>query len=139
MISRGAGAAPCLSVTVTMSMDSEEVNNDFNSWDCLGAGLMLGITPAILNFVCNDKEIVSTVIFAGIGVIIAVVVWLVALITRSRLVGVVVNWAGSVLTVLYIAIALFVCFSATSQKEETSTTESAESGAEPAAANDTAS
>lgn len=111
-------------------MDSEQVSNDFNSWDCLGAGLMLGITPAILNFVCNDKDIVSTVIIAGIGVIIALVVWLAALITRSRLVGVLVNWAGGALTVLYIAIALYFCFAASSEKEEAGAEPAAETGTE---------
>lgn len=91
-----------------MSSEPEEINNDFNSWDCFGASLMLGITPAILNFVFNDKEIVSTVILAGIGFLIACVVWLLAVVTRWRLIGVLVNLFGCVLTCLYIGIAVYM-------------------------------
>lgn len=94
--------------TEGMSSEPEEINNDFNSWDCFGASLMLGITPAILNFVFNDKEIVSTVILAGIGFLIACAVWLLAVVTRWRLIGVLVNLFGSVLTCLYIGIAVYM-------------------------------
>lgn len=91
-----------------MSSEPEEINNDFNSWDCFGASLMLGITPAILNFVFNDKEIVSTVILAGIGFLAACAVWLLAVVTRWRLVGVLVNFFGWVLTIIYIGIAVYM-------------------------------
>lgn len=89
-----------------MSSEPEEINNDFNSWDCFGASLMLGITPAILNFVFNDKEIVSTVILAGVGFLAATAVWLLAVVTRWRLIGVLVNFFGWVLTTIYIAFAV---------------------------------
>lgn len=91
-----------------MSSEPEEINNDFNSWDCFGASLMLGITPAILNFVFNDKEIVSTVILAGVGFLAAAVVWLLAVVTRWRLIGVLVNFFGWVLTLAYIAFAVYM-------------------------------
>lgn len=93
-----------------MSSEPEEINNDFNSWDCFGASLMLGITPAILNFVFNDKEIVSTVILAGIGVLVAVAVLILSLVTRWRLIGLLVNFAGWVLTGIYIAFAVYMWF-----------------------------
>lgn len=91
-----------------MSSEPEEINNDFNSWDCFGASLMLGITPAILNFVFNDKDIVSTVILAGIGVLVAVAVLILSLVTRWRLIGLLVNFFGWVLTVIYIAFAVYM-------------------------------
>lgn len=90
-----------------MSEEQEDFNA-FNHWDCLGASLMLGITPAILNFTFNDKDVVSTALIGGVGVMIALVVWLVALITRWRLVGALVNVVGAVLTVCYIAIAVYL-------------------------------
>lgn len=99
---------PACAYTGDMSSEPEEINNDFNSWDCFGASLMLGITPAILNFVFNDKEIVSTVILAGVGFLAACVVWLLAVVTRWRLIGVLVNFFGWVLTCLYIGIAVYM-------------------------------
>lgn len=91
-----------------MSIDSEEINNDFNSWDCFGATLMLGITPAILNFVFNDKDIVSTVVLAAIGGLIAFVVLVLALVTRWRIIGDLVNWGGWLLTLAYITFAVIM-------------------------------
>lgn len=90
-----------------MSSEPEDFNA-FNHWDCLGASLMLGIVPAILNFVFNDKDIISTVFLAGAGIAVAVLVFLVAWITRWRIVGVIVNWVGTALTVLYISIAVYL-------------------------------
>lgn len=91
-----------------MSREPEEINNDFNSWDCFGASLMLGITPAILNFVFNDKDIVSTALLASVGIIVAGIVLLVSLITRWKLIGVLVNFFGWVLTIVYISIAVYM-------------------------------
>lgn len=91
-----------------MSIDSEEINNDFNSWDCFGATLMLGITPAVLNFVFNDKDIVSTIAWAAGGFLVALVVWLFAALTRWRIIGEIVNWAGCFLTVAYITFAVIM-------------------------------
>lgn len=90
--------------------DEQEDFNAFNSWDCFGATLMLGITPAILNFVFNDKDILSTVVLAGIGGAVALVVLLLSLITRWRIIGVFVNYAGAVLTALYIAFAVYMWY-----------------------------
>lgn len=90
-----------------MSEEQEDFNA-FNHWDCLGASLMLGITPAILNFTFNDKDVFSTALIGGIGVLFALVVWLFALITRWRMVGVLVNGIGTVLTVFYIAVAVYL-------------------------------
>lgn len=100
-----------------MSFDSEEINNDFNSWDCFGATLMLGITPAVLNFVFNDKDIASTVAWAVGGLLAALAVWLIAALTRRRIVGEIVNGVGTVLTVLYIAFAVYMWFLAPEEEE----------------------
>lgn len=90
-----------------MSEEQEDFNA-FDSWDCFGASLMLGITPAILNFVFNDKDILSTMVLAGIGGLAALVVLLLSLITRWRIIGVAVNLIGCVLTVFYIAVAVYL-------------------------------
>lgn len=87
--------------------EPQEDFNAFNSWDCFGASLMLGMTPALLNYVFNNHEIVSSVFLAAMGVAVAVGVLLVSLVTRRRLVGYVVNTAGWVLTLVYIGIAAY--------------------------------
>ncbi|MGN0828765.1 MAG: hypothetical protein ACI4PZ_03490 [Akkermansia sp.] len=87
--------------------EPQEDFNAFNSWDCFGASLMLGMTPALLNYVFNHHEIVSTVFLAAMGVAVAVAVLLVALVTRRRLIGYVVNMVGWVLTLVYIGIAAY--------------------------------
>lgn len=90
--------------------EAQEDFNAFDHWDCFGASFMLGVTPAVLNFVFNDKEIVSTAILGAVGVAVSLVVLLFALITRWRFIGVVLNWIGSVLTVCYIAFAVYMWF-----------------------------
>lgn len=89
-----------------MSQEPEDFNA-FTHWDCFGATLMLGLTPAIMNFVFNDKELVSTVLLAGIGLLVALVVWLLAFVTRWRIIGKLVNMAGLVLTLIYIGVAVY--------------------------------
>lgn len=88
--------------------EAQEDFNAFDHWDCFGASFMLGVTPAVLNFVFNDKEIVSTAILGAVGVAISLVVLLLALITRWRFIGVVLNWVGAVLTTCYIAFAVYM-------------------------------
>ncbi len=90
-----------------MSEEPEDFNA-FNSWDVLGAMLMLTLVPAIMYFVFNDKELVMTCIIAGIGVAVSVVVFLLAMVTRWRIIGRIVNLLGCVLTALYIAVAVYL-------------------------------
>lgn len=89
-----------------MSQEPEDFNA-FTPLDCFGATLMLGLTPAIMNFVFNDKDLVSTVALAGIGFLVAVVVWLLAFVTHWPIIGKMVNAVGLVLTFVYIGIAVY--------------------------------
>ena len=92
-------------------MSSEPENlNDFDATDCGLATLMLGVVPAIIHFVfCGGMEtLVTTGLLGAAGVLVAVLVWVVAVVTGSRLVGMFVNWAGCILTPLYIALAVYL-------------------------------
>lgn len=90
-----------------MSEETEDLN-EFNSWDILGAMLMLTQVPAIMHFVFNDKELVGSVVIAGIGALISLSVFGLSLLTRWRIIGRIVNLLGAVLTTLYIAIAVYL-------------------------------
>ncbi len=90
--------------------EEEEDFNAFDSWDCLGASMMLAIMPAALNFIFNDKDLVSTVILGVIGGSISIAVSLLAFVTRWRIIGTLVNLAGCILTPIYIFIALYCWF-----------------------------
>lgn len=89
-----------------MNEENEDFNA-FNSWDCLGATALLGIIPAALNFIFNDKDLISTALLAAVGLIISLAVFALALITRWRIIGTLVNLAGCILTPVYIAIAVY--------------------------------
>lgn len=92
-------------------MSSEPENlNDFDATDCGLAALMLGVVPAIIHFVfCGGMDtLVTTGLLGVVGVFVAIAVWVVAVITRSRVVGILVNWAGCILTPLYIAVTVYL-------------------------------
>lgn len=88
--------------------DGAEDLNEFNSWDTLGAMLMLTMVPAIMNYVFNEQDVVGSAVIAGIGVVISVAVFLLALLTRWRIISRVVNLLGCVLTTLYIALSVYL-------------------------------
>lgn len=90
-----------------MSAESEDLN-EFNCWDTLGAMLMLTMVPAIMNFVFNEKDVVGSAVIAGIGVLISVAVFGLALLTRWRIISRIVNLMGCVLTTLYIALSVYL-------------------------------
>lgn len=90
-----------------MSDEAEDLN-EFNSWDTLGAMLMLTMVPAIMNFVFNDQDVVGSAVIAGIGVVISVAVFGLSLLTRWRIISRVVNALGCVLTALYIALCVYL-------------------------------
>ena len=90
-----------------MSSEPQKNLNDFNAWDCFGATLMLTSVPAIMNYVFTEEHDVSSTIFIGaIGVLISLVVLALALITRWRIIGILVNLAGNILAPIYVAIAV---------------------------------
>lgn len=89
-----------------MSEEDEDFNA-FNSWDCLGATALLGIMPAVLNFIFNDKDLISTALLGAVGIIISLAVFALSLITHWRIIGILVNLAGSILTPIYIGIAIY--------------------------------
>lgn len=103
--------------TVAAMSDEPEDFNAFNSWDILGAMLMLTLVPAIMNFVFNDKELLVTAVIAGIGVVVSLAVFLLALVTRWRIIGRLVNVLGCVLTTLYFAVAIYLWFWAGDEDE----------------------
>lgn len=88
--------------------EEEEDFNAFNSWDCFGASALLGIIPAVMNFVFNDKDLVSTALLAAIGIAVSVAVLLVSLLTRWRMIGLLVNLAGCILTPIYCIITIYL-------------------------------
>ena len=90
-----------------MSSEPQKNLNDFNAWDCFGATLMLAMVPAIMNYVFTPEHDVSSTIFiAIIAVLISLVVLGLALITRWRIIGVLVNFAGTILAHVYVVIAI---------------------------------
>ena len=92
-----------------MSSETENLN-DFDATDCGLAALMLGVVPAIIHFVfCGGTETLVTTGLMGVaGVLLAVGVWAVAAVTHSRLVGMFVNFAGCILTPLYIGVTVYL-------------------------------
>lgn len=87
--------------------EEQEDFNAFNSWDCFGATLMLALVPAVMNFVFTDPhEVGSTVAIGVTGLLISLAVLALALITRWRIIGKIVNLAGCILTPVYIVIAV---------------------------------
>ncbi len=89
-----------------MNAETEDLN-EFNSWDILGAMLMLTLVPGIMNFVFNDKDIVGSAVIAGIGAVISFAVFGLSLLVRGRMISRLVNLLGAVLTTLYIVIAVY--------------------------------
>lgn len=83
--------------------DKQEDMSAFNSWDCFGAALMLGITPGIICYATTEPhDVAQAAWLCVLGVLISLVVLAVALITRWRLLGSIVNMVGGCLTAFYI-------------------------------------
>ena len=81
----------------------EEDMNTFSSWDCFGATLMLGITPGIIHYATTDPHDQAGAIWIClIGILIAVAVLIVALVTRWRALSTLINGAGWGLTIYFI-------------------------------------
>lgn len=88
--------------------EPQEDYNAFNSWDNFGATLMMCSVPAVMNFVFSkEHDIISSLVLAGIGLLVSLVVLALSLITRWRIIGALVNLAGMVLTGLFWAYASY--------------------------------
>ncbi len=92
-----------------MSSQPEDLN-EFDALDCGLATLMLCEVPAIIYLVLGGgmQSLVVTGLMAVAGFVVAVAVWGLACYTNSRVVGLLVNWAGCVLTPLYIAVSVYL-------------------------------
>lgn len=92
-----------------MSSEPQDLN-EFDATDCGLAALMLGVVPAIIHFVfCGGTDtLVVTGIMAAAGAFLGVAVWAVAYYTHTRVVGILVNLAGCILTPLYIAVTVYL-------------------------------
>ena len=92
-----------------MSSEPQDLN-EFDATDCGLAALMLGVVPAIIHFVfCGGMDsLVVTGIMGAAGVFLGVAVWAVAYYTHTRVVGILVNLAGCILTPLYIAVTVYL-------------------------------
>lgn len=90
-----------------MNKQAEDFNA-FNAWDSFGATFMLGMVPAIMNYVFSEPhEVASTVFIVIIAVLISLAVLALALITRWRIIGTLVNFFGGILTVIYAGTAAY--------------------------------
>ena len=82
--------------------------NAFNSWDSFGAALMLGIVPAIMNYVFTEPhDVTGSIFIAALAVLISLVILGLSLVTRWAIIGTLVNLAGIILTHLYVGIAAY--------------------------------
>lgn len=85
-----------------MSEQQEDLNA-FNGWDCFGATLMLGIVPGVICYATTDPhDVKGAIAYCVMGLLISLVVLAVALITRWRILGKIINSAGTILTAVYI-------------------------------------
>lgn len=91
---------------VGMREDAEDLN-EFNSWDVLGAMLMMTLVPAVMNYTFNDRDVVGSIVIAGIGSVISLSVFVLSLLTHWGIISKVVNLFGVVLTTLYIMLAVY--------------------------------
>lgn len=83
--------------------DEQEDMNAFNSWDCFGATLMLGVVPGIIHYATTEpRDAIGAAVCCAIGVLVALVVLAVALITRWHFLGKLINMAGNILTLAFI-------------------------------------
>ena len=92
-----------------MSSEPQDLN-EFDATDCGLAALMLGVVPAVIHFVfCGGMDsLVVTGIMGVAGALLGVAVWAVAYYTHTRLVGILVNLAGCILTPIYIAVTVYL-------------------------------
>ena len=82
-------------------MSAEDDFNEFNSWDCGGAAIMLGMVPVVMYYVFSNHDLMGCVMLAGIALGAGLVVFLLAHFTRSRVVGRLMQLVGTILCVIF--------------------------------------
>lgn len=88
-------------------MPEQEDLNTFDSLDCGGAMLMLGVAPAAISYFLLDN-LVMAITFGVIAVVVSVVVYALSLITHWRLIPRIVDILGMTLTPIFIGIAVWL-------------------------------
>lgn len=93
--------------------EEPEDYNAFGKWDAVGAAAMLGVFPAVLNFIFNDHDIPGTISLMSISVIAGLAVYIAGLVVDGKSLGRIVNYVGIALTPIYAIIAFFMWDEAT--------------------------
>ncbi len=93
--------------TLAMTEEPEDYNA-FGKWDAVGAAAMLGLFPAVLNFIFNDHDIPGTISLLSVSGGAALVVYLLGFIVPEKSLGRVVNIVGCVLTLVFFVVAYFM-------------------------------
>lgn len=93
--------------------EEPEDYNAFGKWDAVGAAAMLGVFPAVLNFIFNDHDIPGTISLMSISVIAGLAVYIAGLVVDGKSLGRIVNYVGIALTPVYAIIAFFMWDEAT--------------------------
>ncbi len=91
-----------------MADEEQEDFSAFNSADCAGAVLMLGIVPAVMNYIFFRENMGVTIMLGAGAVGLAAFVFLLSFFTGWRIVGTLVNLAGCILVPVYIAAAVWL-------------------------------
>ena len=100
-------AAPFRVYSPRMAEEPEDLNA-FDSEDCFGAVLMLGIVPVVLNYVFNKEQMGLTIMLGVLAGALAVAVYLLAKLTGWKMVGRIVNLIGCILVPVYIVVAVML-------------------------------
>lgn len=95
-------------ILLTAMTEEQEDYNAFGKWDAVGAAAMLGLFPAVLNFIFNDHDIPGTISLLSVSGGAALVVYLLGFIVPEKPLGRVVNIIGCVLTAIFFVLAYFM-------------------------------
>ena len=91
-----------------MEEEAQEDFNAFSSADCAGAVLMLGIVPAVMNYIFFRENMGTTVVLGAGAAGLAALVFLFSYLTGWRIISTLVNLAGCILVPAYIAAAVWL-------------------------------
>ncbi len=104
----GVASAARAGYTGARMAEEEEDFNAFTGADCAGAVLMLGIVPAVMNYLFFKDNMTLTMMLGAGAVGLALLVFLLVRLTGWRLIGSVVNLMGCILVPAYLAAAIWL-------------------------------